>query len=367
MKLSSAYVHCKNAIKSKVPVMLWGPPGIGKSSIIHQIGVELGFVNKEIGLDNIVDLRLAQLEPTDLRGVPMPNRETMRAEWFLPAFWPHRSKEDGERTVINKDGEEETIPYKAGECPQGPGIVFLDEIEKAPVSVKNASLQLVLDRRIGAYELPDDWAIVCAGNREEDGCFSAPLGKALENRMIHFEVDTNIDDWAKWARENDVLEDVIGFLYFRNDLLYHQTDDHAFPTPRSWDMGSTLLKTASTAREKKELLQATVGTGAAQEYTVWQAVYKNVDPEAVFKGEMPNFDGQDQSFKYAVALAVAFHLRKRKDNIKKAEKHIANFLGMLGAELRVVFLRQQTMPCLEKMMKHDEFKHMVKGIMKVIV
>jgi hypothetical protein len=325
--------------------MLWGPPGIGKSSIIHQIGVELGFVNREIGLDNIVDLRLAQLEPTDLRGVPMPNRETMRAEWFLPAFWPHRAKEDGERIIINEDGEEETIEYKAGECPHGPGIVFLDEIEKAPVSVKNASLQLVLDRRIGAYILPDDWAIVCAGNREEDGCFSAPLGKALENRMIHFEVDANVDDWAAWARENNVLEDVIGFLYFRNDLLYHQTDDHAFPTPRSWEMGSTLLKTAKAQKEKKELLQATVGTGAAQEYTVWQAVYKNVDPEAVFKGEMPNFDGQDQSFRYAVALAVAFHLRKRKTGIKKAEKHIAKFLGMLTAELRVVFLRQQTLPC----------------------
>jgi hypothetical protein len=367
MKLSSAYLHCKNAIASQVPVMLWGPPGIGKSSIIHQISNELGM--------NMVDLRLAQLEPTDLRGVPMPNRETMRAEWFLPAFWPHRAKEDGERTVtvvtINKDGEEEekeqVIKYKAGQCPSGPGVIFLDEIEKAPVSVKNASLQLVLDRRIGDYILPDDWAIVCAGNREEDGCFSAPLGKALENRMIHFEVDANVDDWAAWARNNNIVEDIIGFLYFRSDLLYHQTDDHAFPTPRSWEMGSTLLKTAKGVRERKELLQATVGTGAAQEFTVWQSVYKNVDPEAVFKGEMPNFDGQDQSFRYAVALAVAFHLRKRKNGIKKAEQHIAKFLGMLTAELRVVFLRQQTLPCLESMMKHSEFKPMVKEMMKVVV
>ena len=73
-----------------------------------------------------------------------------------------------------------------------------------------------------------------------------------------------------WAREHDVLEDVIGFLYFRSDLLYHQTDDHAFPTPRSWEMGSKLLKTTKTAKERKELLQATVGTGAAQEFT-WEA------------------------------------------------------------------------------------------------
>lgn len=359
MKLSSAYLHCKNAVKEKVPVMLWGPPGIGKSSIIHQIAEEFGM--------NMIDLRLAQLEPTDLRGVPMPNKDTKRADWFLPAFWPERATEDGERVVVDEDGNETTVPYKAGECPDGPGIIFLDEIEKAPVSVKNASLQLVLDRRIGNYQLPDDWAMICAGNREEDGCFSAPLGKALENRMIHFDVDANVEDWAAWARNNGIVEDIIGFLYFKSDLLYKNTDDHAFPTPRSWEIGSRLLGTAKSAKERKELLQASVGTGAAQEFTVWQAVYKNVDPEAVFKGEMPNFDGQDQSFRYAVALAVAFHLRKRKGGIKKAEKHIAKFLSMLTAELRVVFLRQQTLQCLESMMKHDEFKHMVKEMMKVVV
>jgi len=200
MRLSSAYLHCKNAIKEKVPVMLWGPPGIGKSSLVHQIGEDLGFVNKRSGQNNIIDLRLAQLEPTDLRGVPMPNRDTMRADWFLPSFWPERATEDGERTVIDNDGNETLVSYKAGECPSGPGLLFLDEIEKAPVSVKNAALQLILDRRIGSYQLPDDWAMLCAGNREEDGCFSAPLGKALENRMIHFEIDPNVEDWASWAR-----------------------------------------------------------------------------------------------------------------------------------------------------------------------
>jgi hypothetical protein len=360
MRLSSAYVHCKNAVKERVPVMLWGAPGIGKSSIIHQIA-------KELNMD-MVDLRLAQLEPTDLRGVPMPNRDTMRAEWFLPAFWPERAKEDGERIVVDEHGIETAIPYKAGECPNGPGILFFDEIEKAPVSVKNASLQIILDRQIGPYTLPDDWAMVCAGNREEDECFSQPLGKALENRMIHFEIDPNMDDWAAWARDNSISEDIIGFLYFRNDLLYHQTDDHAFPTPRSWEIASKLIvNTKGAAKVQKEMLQASVGTGAAQEFTVWQNVYKNVDPESVFKGEMPDFNGQDQSFKYAVALAVAFHLRKRKGGIKKAEKHIAKFLGMLTAELRVVFLRQQTLQCLEAMMKNNEFKHMVKEMMKVVV
>ena len=359
MKLSDAQKIVRNAIKSNIPVMLWGPPGIGKSSIIHQISEEL--------TRTVVDLRLAQLEPTDLRGVPMPNRETGRAEWYLPAFWPERALKDTTRTVVDAEGKETTVPVKAGDCLVGPGIIFLDEIEKAPVSVKNASLQLVLDRMVGSYKLPNDWAIVCAGNREEDGAFSQPLGSALANRMIHLEIEPDVEVWASWARDKEVEEDIIGFLHFKMDLLYKQTEEYAFPTPRSWVIVSNLIKSAKTHKDQKELLAAAVGRGAAQEYVTWANVYKNVNPEEVFEGKMPDFSGQEQSFKYAVALSVAFHLRKRKNGIKKSEEHVANFLGMLSPELRVVFLKQQTLQTMEAMAKHPAFKERVKEIMKIAV
>src|SRR5271168_2540826 len=106
MKLSDAYIYVKIAVQKKVPVILWGSPGIGKSTIVNQIGKELGF--------KVIDLRLSQIDATDLKGIPMPNRETGRSEWLSPSFWPER----------NKDG------LGVG----GPGIIFLDEIEKAPVS-----------------------------------------------------------------------------------------------------------------------------------------------------------------------------------------------------------------------------------------
>lgn len=360
MKLSEAYKIVKGAVKSQIPVMLWGPPGIGKSSIIHQIAKEASC--------RVVDLRLAQLEPTDLRGVPMPNRDTGRAEWYLPAFWPSSAKEDTTRTVTKEDGTTEQVVVKAGDCVDGPGVIFLDEIEKAPISVKNASLQLVLDRMVGTYKLPNDWAIVCAGNREEDGAFSQPLGSALANRMIHLEVEPDVEAWAEWAREDDrVVEDIIGFLHFKPELLYKQTEEHAFPTPRSWVIGSNLISSVKSQRDQKELLTAAVGRGAAQEYTVWNNVYKSVDPEAVFNGQLPDFSKNDQSFKYAVALAVAFHLRKRKGGIKKSEEHIAKFLEMLTPELRVVFLKQQTLQTMEAMAKHAAFKAITKDIMKVAV
>ena len=363
MKLSDAYRVVKDSIKNNTPIMLWGPPGIGKSSLIHQIAAEMS--------RNVLDLRLAQLEPTDLRGVPMPDSTIGRARWYLPAFWPNRAEVDTEKQVevVDKDGVKKmtTVTIKAGCCPEGPGIVFLDEIEKAPISVKNASLQLVLDRAIGTYKLPDDWAMVCAGNREEDGCFSAPLGAALSNRMIHLDIEPDVDAWGMWARDNGVLEDVIGFLYFKPELLYKQTEEHAFPTPRSWVMASSLSASAKTQKEQKELITAAVGRGAAQEYIVWQNVYKAVDPEAVFAGQMPNFDGKDQSFKYAVTLAVAFALKKRKGGIKKAEEHIANFLGIITPELRVIALRQLPLPMMEAMAKHPAFKKNVSEIMKIVV
>jgi DNA polymerase III delta prime subunit len=360
MKLSEAYKIVKGCMSQKVPVMLWGPPGIGKSSLIHQISKELGC--------RVVDLRLAQLEPTDLRGVPMPNRETGRAEWYLPAFWPTSATQETTRKVTDADGKTHSVTVAVGDCLDGPGVIFLDEIEKAPVSVKNASLQLVLDRMVGSYKLPNDWSIVCAGNREEDGCFSQPLGSALSNRMIHLDIESDVDAWGTWARDNDVSEDVIAFLHFNPSLLYKQTEEHAFPTPRSWVLASSLIKNVKAQRDQKELMTAAVGRGAASEFTVWNNVYRSVDPEKILEeGVMPSFEKSDQSYKYAVGLSTAFYLRKRKGGIKKVEENVANFLGLLPIELRVVFLKQISLQTMESMAKHPAFKQYVSSIMKIVV
>ena len=358
MKLNEAHPIVKNCIKVKTPVMLWGAPGIGKSSLIHQISNELRL--------RVIDLRLAQLEPTDLRGVPMPNRETGRAEWYLPAFWPVAAVEDGEREVVGEDGKKRKVEVKAGCGIDGPGLVFLDEIEKAPVSVKNASLQLVLDRAIGSYKLPDDWTIVCAGNREEDGAFSQTLGTALANRMLHLEIEPDLDAWAAWARDNGVAEDIIAFLHFKPELVYKNTGENAFPTPRSWAMGSNLIKMVKNQKEQAVVLSAAVGKGASSEFTVYNNVYKNVNPEEILDdGKMPKIDEKDQAFKYAVTMAVAFYLRKK--GLKDREENTAKFMNSLSPELRVVFLKNQTLATMEKMAKSSFFKDRVREIMKIAV
>jgi len=116
------------------PVMLWGPPGVGKSQIVAQVAE-----NHDVA---IVDIRLSQMEPSDLRGIPFKNDQ--KVEWAIPAMLPD----------VEAHG--------------AAGILFIDEITSAPPSVSAAAYQLILDRRLGEYRVPEHWAIVAAGNRQGD-------------------------------------------------------------------------------------------------------------------------------------------------------------------------------------------------------
>ena len=198
MNITETMKMLERAFELRLPIMIWGPPGVGKSSAVAEVAERRGL--------RVVDIRLAQLDATDLRGIPVPNRETRTVEWFPPSFLPREPA----------------------------GLLFLDEIDKAPSPVKNAALQLMLERSLGDYRLPDGWSIVCAGNREEDNAFSTPLGAALANRLLHVEVDADLDTWVVWAKKNGIHSDLVAFLRFRPELLYKQTGETAFPSPRSW-------------------------------------------------------------------------------------------------------------------------------------
>lgn len=335
MKITTAKKHLINAYNKKVACMIWGAPGVGKSSIVKQAAQELGV--------SLIDLRLPQLEPPDLRGIPAPNRESKKAEWFLPEFLPE----------------------------SGNGILFLDEIEKAPVAVKNAALQLVLDRKIGSYTLPPGWGIIAAGNREEDGCFSAPLGSALCNRMIHFQVQPDLDAWIEWGRKHGIRDEIFGYLAFRPDHLYkYDVGENAFPSPRSWEMLNTMLVGVENQVEINELLEAVVGKVVGTEYRAWYTVYKNINVEnIVLAGEMPNFNkiekGKEKSFIYAVTTAVAHYVKKHK-NFDKIEENTSRFVSFLEPEMRTVFCKQIPTQHLARMIESKAFRPIAEGLMKII-
>jgi hypothetical protein len=256
------------------PVMIWGPPGVGKSQIVAQVAENHGAA--------LVDIRLSQMEPSDLRGIPFKNGA--KVEWAIPAMLPD----------VAVHGEA--------------GLLFIDEITSAPPSVSAAAYQLILDRRLGEYRVPEHWAIVAAGNRQGDRGVTYSMPAPLANRFSHYEVSVNLDDWAVWAYHNHIDERIIAFLRFRPDLLFDFNPEHnpvAFPSPRSWEFSHRALhKFAAHPHLLQGGLEACVGKAAGVElFAFIQSVENLPDIDAIARGESRECP-DEIDLQYAVATAL---------------------------------------------------------------
>mgnify|MGYP001156947562 CR=1 FL=1 len=273
--LKQAEQIAKKAFRIKRPLMLWGAPGIGKSDLVRMLGALLK--------RTVVDIRLPLWEPTDIKGMPFYNAKTGKMEWAPPAELPTD--------------------------PKSTAIVFLDEVNGAAPSVQAAAYQLILDRRLGDYEVPYGWAIVAAGNRQGDRGVTYAMPAPLANRFSHYEVDINLDDWVRWAYQAGIDERVIGFLRFRPDLLFDfdpVQNPVAFPSPRSWEFAHRALqKFVPDADMLSGALQACVGPAAGIEL---HAFIRNLDRlpdiDAILAGELATVP-EDLDLQYAVAAALA--------------------------------------------------------------
>jgi len=281
------------------PVMLWGPPGVGKSQMVAQIAAK-----NEVP---VIDIRLSQMEPSDLRGIPF--READHVEWAIPSLLP-----DSER--------------------HGPqGILFLDEINSAPPAVSAAAYQLILDRKLGEYEVPEGWAIFAAGNRQGDRGVTYSMPAPLANRFSHFEVEINLDDWVMWAYRNGVDERIIGFLRFRPELLFDFDPAHnpvAFPSPRSWEFAHRgLQKFADMPQLLQGTLQACVGPAAGIELHAFvNSLEQMPDLDAIVAGEEATVP-EEIDLQYAVAAALVGRAIRAQDEANGAEitGHILDYAG----------------------------------------
>jgi len=261
--------------KAPISIFIWGPPGVGKSSIVKKVTEDRGIGFK--------DVRMALLDPTDLRGIPIP--KDGKAQWLSPDFLP-----DEER-----DGEQ--------------GILFLDELNVAPPLVQASGYQLVQDRAIGEYRLPDGWTIVAAGNRQGDRSVTHRMPTALRNRFVHLQYEANLEDWTEWAIHREDMNDastqridpmVLGFIRFRPGLLFAfdpAKDEMAFPTPRSWEFVSHLTHMSQDILS--EMIAGAVGDGACAEYLGYVRVHDRLpDLKTILEGgrTIP----REQDLKYAV-------------------------------------------------------------------
>ena len=281
----------------KQPTFIWGPPGVGKSQIVAQLARARGL--------ELRDVRAVLLDPVDLRGLPTIDKG--RAKWATPDFLPR----------------------------DGAGVLFLDELNAAPQLVQAACYQLILDRKLGEYVLPDNWCIIAAGNRDTDRAVTSRMPSALANRFVHLEFAVDIDDWSAWAMQNDLAPEVVAFMRFRPELL-HQFDptraEKSFPTPRSWEFVARIVASKPLPELEHALIAGTVGEGAAAELVGFLRLFR----------ELPSIDGillnpdtasipEAPAGLYAVSTALAG--RATKDNIDVITRYMARLPEEFGVLL----------------------------------
>ena len=258
--------------------MIWGAPGIGKSSIVAAVAAGAGI--------ELVDVRLSQLAPTDLRGLPVPRHPQGEgvgtSVWYPPEFLPRG----------------------------GRGILFLDELNMAPPSMQGVAQQLILDRRVGSYTVPEGWFIWAAGNRKEDKASVFEMPAPLANRFLHVQVQVDFDSFKSHALTIGIPEQLMAFLSFRTELL-HKVDATRpnWPSPRSWMMASRLMEAGLP-------IDAAVGDAAAAEYRAYLAVYRTLpDLDGIIDGQGDSVEfPTEMSTRYAVTIGLVM----RSDTAKRA-------------------------------------------------
>ena len=297
-------------------VMLWGPPGIGKSQGVRQVArglEERGGLHVEV-----TDVRLALFSPIDLRGIPVPDAERGLAVWLRPEVFSMDASAD----VAN--------------------ILFLDEITAAAPAVQAAAYQIALDRACGEHRLPDNCAVICAGNRVSDRSVAFRMPKALANRLLHIDVALDAASWHEWAVRTGVCDKVQAFLAFRPDRLMDteaSEDDVAFPTPRSWEMAARIIDGLDGDVERAyPLVAGLVGVGAATELLTWSRVFGELpDVDDIFRGRPAPVPTSPDAL-YALVSAMVAHARTCTDDLE-AIGHSIDYARRLPADFSVLLVK----------------------------
>lgn len=273
--------------KVKRPVFIWGPMGIGKSELVAGIAEEMG------GLT--IDLRMATMEPTDLRGIPYPSKDENgrnQMSWAPPIELP--SAELAAKYPIV--------------------VLFLDEMNSAAPAVQAAAYQLVLNRRVGTYELPDNVVIVAAGNRETDKGVTFRMPAPLANRFVHLEMAVDFDSWQHWAVEHRIHKDVVGFISFSKQSLFDfdpRSPSRSFATPRSWTFVSELLgDEGESDNTLTDLVAGSIGDGLAIKFMAHRKIAGQLpSPTDILEGKVTELKTKEVSAMYSLVTSMCYELQ----------------------------------------------------------
>lgn len=338
----------RKAIAVRRPVFLWGPPGIGKSDIVKQIGED---ADREV-----IDVRLALWEPTDIKGIPYYNADQGKMVWAPPAELPTD--------------------------PDSKAIIFLDELNSAPPGVQAAAYQLVLNRRVGTYSLPKGVDIVAAGNRDGDKGVTFRMPSPLANRFIHLEAKVDFDDYQEWATANKIHPDVVGYVSFAKQDLYDfdpKSPSKAFATPRSWAFVSDLLNDDDVDNDTlHNLIAGSIGDGLAVKFMAHRKISSKLPkPEDILDGKVKDLQIKEVSAMYSLTTSLCYELKDRADKKTKewdkmADRFFRYMMDNFSTEIVVMgaktALTNYNLPLdASKMESFDEFhKRFGKYVLKAM-
>ena len=290
------------AFRKKRPVFMWGPPGIGKSDIVGQI-------TNTFSNSHLIDIRLSLWEPTDIKGIPYFDSNSGTMVWAPPAELPT---------------EEFAAQFDHI-------VLFLDEMNSAAPAVQAAAYQLILNRRVGQYKLPDNVVIIAAGNREADKGVTYRMPAPLANRFIHLELAVSFDDWFQWAVDNKQHQDVVGYLQFSKKDLYDfdpRSPSRSFATPRSWSFVSELLDDNEDEITTTDLVSGSVGEGLAVKFMAHRKVASSMpNPTDILAGKVKELQTKEISAMYSLTVSLCYELKEASDKgDKKFDDKVNNFL-----------------------------------------
>ena len=289
------------AINLKIPVMIWGKPGVAKS--------DLATLACRMTNNADLDIRVNLLEPVDFRGIP--HVVDGMTKWAMPDFLPNEALH-GAR-----------------------GVMKLEELPTGLPGTQTCCYQLVQDRKLGDYVMPEDWTIIGMGNSLSDRAATFDMPSPLKNRFAHFELVATIDDWADWAGKNNIDQSIISFLRFRPELLStFEPDNTAFATPRSWANLSKRLEGSLLPDTMLTMMGGYVGEQAAGEYLAFrriQADLPDID-QAIANPDRCDVP-DDISILYAFTGALVSRAHPKSiDNVMK-------LINRFPKEYQVFFLR----------------------------
>ncbi|MEE2903061.1 MAG: MoxR family ATPase [Myxococcota bacterium] len=330
----------ETALSQKISVLLRGHPGVGKSALAKDLAQRMNLP--------LIDIRLAQKDPSEIAGVYFPDQENLQLKLLVPEWIQQAARK--------------------------PVFIFLDEINAGITKLhQSAAYQLILDRKLGETELHPDTVVMAAGNLPEDQSFVTPLAQALCNRFIHFTLGVDPDEWLKWALTHEIDPAIINYIAEKGEkALYCNDGKAAFPSPRSWSRASQLLGSCPP-QQRISLLRACVGTTATTHFLEYERLKRAFCPKAILeKGEGIDFSvapKNEPSFIYAAVSSLSDYLRTNGSPKEHVVKNLVNFIksSNIDPEYILIFLKsvERVPRLIPRMKKYQDYRDIAGNLSKL--